>query len=125
MEHTQQDGAPIRKETQVDTGWRAREKQATPPVRQETQVDAGWRAREAQAASSARQATQMDAGWRNTGGADAPVANAYARIEDFQTAVGELPELVSSTGAVYSVKGTLSRAGGESAVLLCGGQGVF
>lgn len=119
MEHTQQDSTPIRKETQVDTGWRAGEKQATPPVRQETQVDAGWRAREAQAASSARQATQMDAGWRNTGEADAPVANAYARIEDFQTAVGQLPELVSSTGAVYSVKGTLSRTGGESAVLLC------
>ena len=27
------------------------------------------------------------------------ILNAYARIEDFQTAVGELPELVSSTGA--------------------------
>lgn len=106
MEHTEQDGTPIREETQVDAGWRARKTPATPSPRQATQVDTGWRDAAANPAGP-------------SSAANSPSANAYARIEDFQEAVGRLPELVSSTGSVYLVKKTLSRAGGESAVLLC------
>lgn len=119
MGQPEQDGVPVRRETQVDTGWRAEATPAAPSPRKETQVDAGWRA----GAAAPRKETQVDTGWRETaaGPADtgAPGANAYARIEDFQEAVGRLPELISSSGSVYSVKKTLSRAGGESAVLLC------
>lgn len=105
MEHTDRDGAPFRKETQVDTGWRAREQGAAPPIRQATQMDTGWRAAAGAPA--------------DPGAESGPIANAYARLEDFQEAVGRLPQLTASSGAVYLVKGTLSQAGGESAVLLC------
>lgn len=145
MENTERNDAPIRKATQADTGWRTGETPAA-PARQATQADTGWRTGKAPVAS-ARQATQADTGWRAGGTPAAPArqattvdmgwrnvvedmldpgnvmnratANAYARIEDFQAAVGQLPELISSTGARYPVKGTLSQAGGESAILLC------
>lgn len=128
MEHTERDEVPVRQETQVDTGWRAREQGENPTVRQETQADAGWRARERGEDPSVHQETQVDSGWREAAGSPAdsvigagggPIANAYARIEDFQAAAGRLPQLTASSGAVYLVKGTLSQAGGESAVLLC------
>ena len=116
--------APPRQATQADAGWRAGEAPAAPP-RQATQADAGWRAGEAPAAP-VRQATVADMGWRNVEDMLDPgnvmnraTANAYARIEDFQAAVGQLSELVSSTETRYPVKRTLSKDGGESAILLC------
>ena len=117
--------APPRQATQADAGWRAGAAPAAPP-RQATQADAGWRA-EAAPAAPPRQATTVDKGWRNTA-EDTPdpgrvmnqaTANAYTRIEDFQAAVGRLSELISSEGIKYPVKQTLSKDGGESAILLC------
>ena len=129
----QHPSAPLRQATQADAGWRAAAAPSTPP-RQDTQVDEGWRAGTVSSAP-AYQATKADAGWRSrTAPADAAedaptpgsvmswsAANAYARIEDFQEAVGRLPELVSSEGIRYPVKRTLSKDGGESAILLCTG----
>ncbi len=137
MEHIRENEAlPARQATQVDEGWRAREAQGRQATqvdegwrtreaqgRQATQVDEGWRAREAQG----RQATQVDEGWRRTvdGMLDSvqvmsgATARAYAHIDEFRQAVEELGELVSSAGTRYAIQRTLSREGGESAVLLC------
>lgn len=99
-----------------------RKKAPAASPRQATQADAGWRNR-----APSRQVTKVDEGWRNTvedmldpgNVMNKATANAYARIEDFQAAVGQLPQLVSTTGAKYLVKRTLSKDGGESAILLC------
>ncbi len=88
--------------------------------RKATQADKGWRG----AVSAGHTPTQVDAGWRREaarmlGVDDTPVANAFLRIEDFREAVGKLEALVSKNNRRYAVKKTLSREGGESAVLLC------
>ena len=84
----------------------------------------GWRGK---AAGTGRQATQIDDGWRK-GAADmldptnvmnSATANYFATLDSFKDAVEKLPELKSSTGNVYPVKKTVSRAGGESIILLC------
>lgn len=71
--------------------------------------------------------TQIDDGWRK-GAADmldptnvmnSATANYFATLDSFKDAVEKLPELKSSTGNVYPVKKTISRAGGESIILLC------
>lgn len=109
-----------RQATQVDDGWRA----GTEGGRKATEVDDGWRGK---AAGSGRQATQIDDGWRK-GAADmldptnvmnSATANYFATLDSFKDAVEKLPELKSSTGNVYPVKKTISRAGGESIILLC------
>ena len=46
-------------------------------------------------------------------------ANYFATLDSFKDAVEKLPELKSSTGNIYPVKKTISRAGGESIILLC------
>lgn len=109
-----------RQATQVDEGWRA----GTDGSRKATEVDDGWRGK---AAGSGRQATQIDDGWRK-GAADmldptnvmnSATANYFATLDSFKDAVEKLPELKSSTGNIYPVKKTISRAGGESIILLC------
>lgn len=109
-----------RQTTQVDDGWRA----GTEGGRKATEVDDGWRGK---AAEGGRQATQIDDGWRK-GAADmldptnvmnSATANYFATLDSFKDAVEKLPELKSSTGNVYPVKKTISRAGGESIILLC------
>lgn len=112
--------ASERKATQVDEGWR----DAADGGRKATEVDDGWRGK---AAGTGRQATQIDDGWRK-GAADmldptnvmnSATANYFATLDSFKDAVEKLPELKSSTGNVYPVKKTISRAGGESIILLC------
>lgn len=109
-----------RKATQVDEGWRA----SADGGRKATEVDDGWRGK---SAGSGRQATQIDDGWRK-GAADmldptnvmnSATANYFATLDSFKDAVEKLPELKSSTGNIYPVKKTISRAGGESIILLC------
>lgn len=109
-----------RKATQVDEGWRA----SADGGRKATEVDDGWRGK---AAGSGRQATQIDDGWRK-GAADmldptnvmnSATANYFDTLDSFKDAVEKLPELKSSTGNIYPVKKTISRAGGESIILLC------
>lgn len=112
--------ASERKATQVDEGWRG----AADDGRKATEVDDGWRGK---SAGTGRQATQIDDGWRK-GAADmldptnvmnSATANYFATLDSFKDAVEKLPELKSSTGNVYPVKKTISRAGGESIILLC------
>lgn len=109
-----------RQATQVDEGWRG----AADGGRKATEVDDGWRGK---SAGTGRQATQIDDGWRK-GAADmldptnvmnSATANYFATLDSFKDAVEKLPELKSSTGNVYPVKKTISRAGGESIILLC------
>lgn len=109
-----------RQATQVDEGWRG----AADGGRKATEVDDGWRGK---SAGTSRQATQIDDGWRK-GAADmldptnvmnSATANYFATLDSFKDAVEKLPELKSSTGNVYPVKKTISRAGGESIILLC------
>lgn len=125
--------SPVRKATEVDEGWRS----AT-PVRKATEVDEGWRGTNAgrkatevdegwRGANSGRKATVVDEGWRNAAAdmldpaniMNSATANHFATLAAFQSAVAELPQLVSSTNCVYPVKKTLSTAGGESVILLC------
>ncbi len=122
---SQQPETPPRQATQADTGWRSSQQPETPP-RQATQADTGWRSSQ-QLGSPKRQATTVDTGWRNAvedmldpgNVMNKATANAYASLEDFKEAVGRLPELTSSSGARYPIKRTLSKDGGESAILLC------
>lgn len=110
-----------RKATQVDEGWRA----GTGAVKKATEVDDGWRASE----EKGRQPTQIDEGWRskvadmlNPANVISATANHFSSIDAFKDAVEKLTELRSSTGNIYSVKKTISRAGGESIILLCADQ---
>lgn len=129
--------ATERKATQVDEGWRAHDgsgRQATQvdegwrtgaeSGRKATEVDEGWRGG---SATKGRQATQVDEGWRKevadmldpANVMNRATANHFKTIEDFKDTVEKLPELRSSVGNVYPVKKTISRAGGESIILLC------
>lgn len=111
-----------RKATQVDKGWRAE----TGAVKKATEVDDGWRASE----EKGRQPTQIDEGWRSkvadmlnpANVRNSATANHFSSIDAFKDAVEKLTELKSSTGNIYSVKRTISRAGGESIILLCADQ---
>lgn len=111
-----------RKATQVDEGWRA----GTGAVKKATEVDDGWRASE----EKGRQPTQIDEGWRSkvadmlnpANVMNSATANHFSSIDAFKDAVEKLTELRSSTGNIYSVKRTISRAGGESIILLCADQ---
>lgn len=115
--------ADARKATQVDDGWRSRDESERRP----TEVDEGWRA----ATSSGRLATQVDAGWRKEiadtlepeNVMNSATANYFATIDEFKDAVETLSKLKSSLGNIYSVKKTISRAGGESVILLCSDPG--
>ena len=111
--------ADARKATQVDDGWRGRDESG----RRATEVDEGWRAHN----STGRQATQVDAGWRKEiadtlnpeNVRNSATANYFSTIDEFKDAVEKLSELKSSLGHVYPVKKTISKAGGESIILLC------
>jgi len=106
-----------RKATEVDEGWRNANS-----GRKATEVDEGWRN-----ANSGRKATVVDEGWRNAAAdmldpaniMNKATANHFATLEEFQDAVARLPQLTSSTNNVYPVKKTISKAGGESIILLC------
>lgn len=128
-----------RKPTQVDAGWRGNKKEGG---RRATEVDEGWRGGKTE---GGRRATEVDEGWRGgkTGGGrratevdegwrkeisstldpadvmSGATANTFSTIAEFKDAVEKLPELKSSKGAVYPVKKTISKAGGESIILLC------
>lgn len=126
-----------RKATQVDEGWRA---DSSSLGRKATEVDEGWRTA---SVASGHKATEVDEGWRNSNnGRKATVvdegwrnaaadmldpanimnkatANHFATLEEFQDAVAKLPQLTSSTNNVYPIKKTISKAGGESIILLC------
>lgn len=105
------------KATEVDEGWRNANN-----GRKATEVDEGWRN-----ANSGRKATVVDEGWRNAAAdmldpaniMNKATANHFATLEEFQDAVAKLPQLTSSTNNVYPVKKTISKAGGESIILLC------
>jgi serine/threonine protein kinase len=113
-----QDTKSGRNATQIDVGWRESEGSA----KRATEVDEGWRANNA----SKRNVTQVDAGWRqeiddvfsleNEGGK--VVANHFSTLDEFKDAVEKLSELKSSLGNIYSIKKTISRAGGEAIILL-------
>ena len=124
-----------RKSTMVDIGWRTgksverleRQKDVvrhSKSDRRATETDAGWRSSNA---SSVRQPTQVDAGWRqeihDTLCLESVISNGitnhFSTIDEFKDAVEKVSELKSSKGNVYSVKKTISRAGGESIILLC------
>ncbi len=108
-----------RQATQVDVGWRGEQNDN----RQATQVDVGWRGEE----KDGRKATEVDAGWRSEAAGEMSAqdvlnsadANYFNTIDAFKNTVETLTELTSSKGSVYQVKSTLSRAGGESIILLC------
>lgn len=112
-------GGDGEKATQVDTGWR--EKSASD--RKATEVDDGWRNK----SNPTRQATQVDEGWRKEihdtldpeNVMSKATANYFSSIEEFKNAVEKLTELVTSSGNKITVKGTVSRAGGESIILFC------
>lgn len=105
------------KATEVDEGWRNANN-----GRKATKVDEGWRN-----ANNCRKATVVDEGWRNAAAdmldpaniMNKATANHFATLEEFQDAVAKLPQLTSSTNNVYPVKKTISKAGGESIILLC------
>lgn len=112
--------APVeRKATQIDEGWR----NTAETSKRATEVDDGWRA----AAGTNRQATQIDDGWRKDAAdmldpesvMNNATANYFSSIDEFKNEVEKLAELTSSVGNVYPVKKTISRAGGESIILLC------
>ena len=110
-----------RQATQVDAGWRSNNASTG---RQATQVDAGWRSNNA---STGRQVTQVDAAWRREisdtlnpeSVMNSATANYFSSIDEFKNAVERLSELKSSTDIIYPVKRTISKAGGESIILLC------
>jgi len=118
---------PKKRATAVDPGWRAGNEE---PVsgRKATQVDPGWRSEEMTENNSSgkRNATQVDIGWRqeindvfsleNESGK--AVANYFPTIEEFKNTVEKLPELKSSLGNIFTVKKTISKAGGEAIILL-------
>lgn len=110
-----------RKVTEVDEGWRA---EIVNSGHKATKVDEGWRIGNS---SSGRRATIVDEGWRNVEAnmldpaniMNRATANHFSTLEEFQDAVAKLPQLISSTNNIYSVKKTISTAGGESIILLC------
>lgn len=112
-----------RKVTEVDEGWRSQSTSG----RKATEVDEGWRSDKA---TNTRKATEVDVGWRQeiestldpANIMSGATANHFSNIEDFKDAVEKLTELKSSTGNIYPVKKTISRAGGESIILLCSDQ---
>lgn len=109
-----------RKATEVDEGWRGKATSG----KKATEVDEGWRNR---ASSNGRQATQVDEGWRKeisdtldpTDVMSSATANYFSTINEFKDAVEKLLELKSSNGNIYPIKKTISRAGGESIILMC------
>lgn len=114
----QETSTNTRNATQIDAGWRESEGS----TKRATEVDEGWRANN----TSKRNATQVDAGWRQeiddvfsleneSGGV---VANYFSTLDEFKDAVEKLPELKSSLGNIYTIKKTISRAGGEAIILL-------
>ncbi len=127
--------------TQVDTGWRGKTASSIPAsapastgASPATQVDTGWRGKTASstpasapASTGASPATQVDTGWRNASAdildpsnySGTVVANYFPTIDSFKDAVAKLPKLTASNGSVFHIKRTLSRAGGESIILLC------
>lgn len=128
-----------RKATEVDEGWRT---ESTKKEQKATEADTGSRSgrRRFQRSEpgsaqgwgdgdshSGRKATVVDEGWRNAvaeilGPANIMLkatANHFATLEEFQDAVAKLPQLTSSTNKVYPINKTLSKAGGESIILLC------
>lgn len=126
-----------RKATEIDEGWRTTEdkiiqekvkskhrKERNIPVRKATEIDEGWRGK---SEINNRKATIIDEGWRKEieetlNPVDIIISassNFFAKIDDFKNAVEKLTELQSSKGIIYPIKGTISREGGESIVLLC------
>ena len=101
--------------TQIDEGWR---KESAKAEHNATQIDEGWRR---ESAKPAHNATQIDEGWRQEqpNNVTTSTVNAFSKISDFQDAVGKLETLVATSGITYPIKKTLSREGGESAILLC------
>ena len=105
-----------RQATQIDEGWRSQSESK----RKATEIDEGWR-------SNGRQATQVDVGWRqgreespdSTNDTNKIIPNYFSSIDDFKDTAEKLQELKSSDGNIYSVEKTISRAGGESIILLC------
>lgn len=110
-----------RRATSVDIGWRAGNLEPT-SGRKTTQIEEGWRS---QQMKSERNATQIDAGWRQEiddvfsleNGHGKIVSNYFSTLDEFKDAVEKLSELKSSLGNIYTVKKTISRAGGEAIVL--------
>ncbi len=108
------------KATQVDVSWRAKPKETAANA---TQVDTSWRTKPKKNDGNA---TQVEVNWRAkkydiVGLAKNMEAssNYFPTLNNFKEVMGKVENLESSDGIVYKVKGTLSDAGGESAVLLC------
>lgn len=114
-----QGNPPSRKATQIDPNWR--NQGAITPQKKATQVDPNWRA---QKPTSVQKATQADPNWRAVAEnvvnqADLSVQNPFMDIRSFQSAAAGLTELVAASGKHYRIKRTLSKEGGQSAILLC------
>ena len=125
------------KPTQPDPDWRkrqgGREEKATQPdpdwrkrqgVREEkaTQPDPDWRKRQG---DREEKATQPDPNWRERRAeipaelSDGSVGGGFADISAFQDAAERIGTLHSMAGKDYRVERTLSKEGGEAAILLC------
>ena len=86
--------------TEVDIDWQKRINRA---IRQETEVDPDWFGKE-----NHPKRDETD-----------PGNPSYIELSAFQREAAKLAVLVSSSQTQYFVKQTLSRTGGESAILLC------
>lgn len=88
-----------------------------------TEVDQSWRNRGA----ATRGATEVDQGWRQRAAGmldpksaeNKAHANHFADIAEFKEEAAKLSALTSSEGTQYTVKGVVSKEGGQAIVLLC------
>ena len=107
--------------TEVDGDWRKRHLQGGHDA---TEVDGDWRKRHLQGGNDA---TEVDQGWRQRAAGmldpdsaeNKAQANHFADINEFKDAAAKLTVLTSSEGTAYTVKGVVSKEGGQAIVLLC------
>ena len=124
---TQVDSTPARKPTQVDsTPTRKPTQFDSTPTRKPTQVDSTPTQKPPQVdTTSEREPAQVGVKERDgdpsssAGKVILQAGNWNGDISSFQDAAAKLTELVSTDGKKYLVKQTLSRAGGQAAILLC------
>ena len=89
-----------------------------------TEVDQSWRTRHT---AKPHGATEVDQGWRQRAAGmldpnsaeNKAKANHFADLAEFKEAAAQLTVLTSSEGTQYTVKGVVSKDGGQAIVLLC------
>ena len=98
------------------------ERSRTPREEKPTQPDPDWRKRQG---DREEKATQPDPNWRERRAeipaelSDGSVGGGFADISAFQDAAERIGTLHSMAGKDYRVERTLSKEGGEAAILLC------